>query len=158
MANIQIGLDFSGVKEEIKRIATDKIKAAAQKIADELTLYAKSTILDFYVGYDPVKYKRQHGLFDTGDRYYKNAHGNIYYGGVELHPGSGSYSGWSGGHRVGISADWPSALAIFSGRHGYVEAFPHTISNIPPKMSPPPFDLIQKRRDEIVANINSYVN
>lgn len=158
MAALQIELDFSGVEEEIKRIAVEKLKSAAQKIADELTLYAKSTILDFYIGYDPIKYSRQHGLFDTSTRYYKNAHGNIFYGGVELHPGSGSYSGWSCGHPVGVSADWPSALAVFSGKHGYVEAFPHAISNVPPQMSPSPYELIQKRRDEIINNIDSYVN
>lgn len=157
MGDIKISVDFKGLEKTIEQIAVDKLSGAAKKIADELTKFSEHAILGFYDHYQPIKYKRQGGLSQSYSRVYKNAHGNIFYGGVDLHPGGGSYFGWSGGRRVSVDSEWPSALAIFNGMHGNVEAFSNDAS-IPPRMSPSPFELIEKKRDEILNNIDMYIN
>lgn len=157
MGDINISADFSGIEKEIKKIATEKLKGAASKIADELTKFAEYTILGFYDHYQPIVYKRQGGLSTTYKRIYENKHGNIFYGGVDLHPGSGSYRGWENGGYVSVDPEWPSALAIFNGMHGNVGVLPKA-GSIPPRMSPSPYELIEKKRDEILNQLDYYIN
>lgn len=149
---------IQGLKEALEEIVRERVQKAASKIADELTVEAGFSIVRFYTHYSPIYYRGQGGLSDTYTRYYRNPHNVIYYGGVELHPGSGSYSGWSGGRKVSVGSDFVSALAVFNGMHGNVEAFPHAIKNVPPRMPQSPFELVNKKKDEIINNIDSYVN
>lgn len=157
MSDLKISVDFSGIEAELERIATEKIKGAASKIADDLTKFSEHTILGFYDHYQPKVYKRHGGLSGTYSRFYSNSHGNIFYGGVDLHPGTGTYKGWENGGYVSVDPEWPSALAIFNGMHGNVEVLPKA-GSIPPRMSPSPYELIVKKRDEILNNLDSYVN
>ena len=141
----------------IEDVVKPKIQQAASKIADELTQEAQLAIDDFYGHYSPVRYHRQGGLKDSFTRYYRNAHSTIYHGGVELHPGSGSYHGRVNGERVSVGADWVSALSIFNGMHGNVEAFGKPVF-VPPRMSPTPFERVTKKCDDIVSHIQDYLN
>lgn len=130
---------------------------AASQIADDLTDTARLAMDDFYAHYSPIYYRhRQGGIKNTFKRYYKNPHNSIWTAGVELIPGSGKYTGWHDGHRVTVETDYVSALAVFNGMHGNVEAFPHEIHNIPPRMDESPFKIIENKRDEIVSHIQRY--
>lgn len=146
---------IDGLREALEGILRERVKGAATKIADELTKFAEHSILGFYDHYQPVKYRRQGGLRGSYVRYYRNPHNKIYHGGVEIQPGSGSYTSRSG---LSVSSEWITALAVFNGMHGNVEAFPRIPKTVPPRMTPPPFELIEKKRDEIIGNIDSYIN
>lgn len=150
------GIDLSGVEDALLNILRQKAQKAASKIATELTNEAKLAIEEFYGDYSPVIYKRQGGLKGTYKRYYRNPHGKIYHGGVELIPGTGSYSSVVSGKSVG--SDFISALAVFNGMHGNVEALPFKVNVIPPRMSPTPYEKIRIKKDIILMNIYDYLN
>lgn len=145
------------VMEEQKKEFIKKVACVAKKIADELEEEAETVIEKFYAHYPkPVRYRRQHALFHTHKRYYKNPHNTIFHVGVELFPSDGVYTGHRNGQIVEVEPDWPSALAIFNGMHGNVEEFPHAISNVPPRMSPTPWELLEIKKLRIMDNIQSY--
>lgn len=149
-------VDLSSIKQLLEDMLKERAANAAQKIADDLTKEAKLAIEFFYDSYNPIKYSRQGGLRGTYKRYYKNPHGQIYHGGVELMPGTGNYKSSLTGEPMG--ADFVSALAVFNGMHGNVEAFPFAVKTIPPRMSPSPYEIVEKKRQFILMNIYNYVN
>ena len=151
------GIDISGLRDEIVKIVQTKVQKAASKIADELTQEARNAISDFYNHYpNPVLYKRQGGLNSSYKRFYRNPHGTVYRGGVELMPGSGSYHSCIS--REAVGSDFVSALAIFNGEHGNVQALPYSVNTIPPVMSPSPYEKIEEKRNAILMNIYDYLN
>lgn len=149
-------IDLSGVEEALLNVLRQRAQKAASKIADELTKEAALAIEDFYGSYSPAMYKRQGGLKGTYKRYYRNPHGKIYHGGVELMPGTGSYSSFISGESVG--SDFVSALAVFNGMHGNIEALPFKVKTVPPRMTPSPYEKINTKKDIILMNIYDYLN
>lgn len=149
-------VEITGLQEAINNVAKEKMRNAASKIADELTKFAEHAIIGFYDHYQPKRYKRHGGLSSAFSRYYRNPHNTIYYGGVEILPSKGSYSGWQNHSKISVDPNFISKLSIYFGMHGNVAAFPHPPVNVPPMMHPSPLDLINKKRDEIVDGIDSY--
>lgn len=76
--NNTINLLKSKGQECAKKLAID----AANKLMVEYQRLVK----DYYSEYTPNHYKRVYGLSDPVKKLYKNAHGAIYYGGIELLP------------------------------------------------------------------------
>lgn len=128
-----------------------KVKNATSEIAYELTHEAKSAIIAFYKDYDPLYYRRSYSMRYTYKRFYRNPHGKIYHGGVELvDAGDRKQHGTRDSEYI-FNEVW------MLGRHGRPEEFPHAIHNITPITSPPPWDVVLNKRDEIVKNIQSYL-
>ena len=160
MASLADVLD--GILNEIKAQAPKVLGNAAKQIADEMTDYTHTVVADFYGSYGPHVYQRHGGLNNSFKRYYKNG-STIFYGGVQLLPDSmGSYPSIF----AAKTGKFMSSSAIFDyafmeGRHGNTEMLQVALGmplSIPPVMSPPPIDLVEKKRDAIVGNIESYIH
>ncbi len=161
--------DFESVIENIKkRIEEEAPKAAAaaaQKIATELTQYSTTVMVQFYLSYSPTQYKRSGALgTQTIKRYYRNPHGKIFHGGVELIPNySGSYPSifYKYNNKV-MSPEAIFDLAYEQGKHGNMEALAGVIHShnftIPPIVKPSPKKQIEQKRDDIVRRIDSYIH
>lgn len=82
---IRLGLN----KDTIKYL-----EKQAQKKASELAHEAQQRLTDGYVSfidlyysdYTPQQYVRTHNLYRSYNKFYKNSHGTIFYGGVEVTP------------------------------------------------------------------------
>ena len=84
-------LDFIKVIEsDIKKLSHTLLSSLAHKISDEMTGEYEYVIERFYGEYSPKRYVRHAqrgmnpGLNKTFKKYYKNPHGSIYYGGIEI--------------------------------------------------------------------------
>ena len=70
------------------------LEKQAQKKASELAHEAQQRLIDGYVSfidlyysdYTPQQYVRTHNLYRSYNKFYKNSHGTIFYGGVEVTP------------------------------------------------------------------------
>ena len=159
MASIDAVLD--GIVNDIKAQAPKVLGSAASQIANEMTDYTRTVISDFYGSYGPHVYQRHGGLNNSFKRYYKNG-GTIFHGGVELLPDSmGSYPSIFAKYTgKAMSSSAIFEYAIMQGRHGNTEQLQVALRmplSIPP-VSTPPIELIEKKRDEIVGNIESYIH
>lgn len=72
--------------EYIKRDAQKKSNQLAHEAQEKLTNHYISLIDWFYRDYRPSVYDRTFGLYNSYKKYYKNSHGIIIYGGVEITP------------------------------------------------------------------------
>lgn len=157
-----------GELRDLSRNVEDRLRKkaskAASRIADELTEEARSAIDYFYnVDYpssELVIYKRSDegagSMVKSYTRYRMNKHSHIYHGGVTLiDPGPRENHGKWHGHS--IDSDWLFMEVWLSGRHGRVENFPHA-KKIPPIMSPTPYERVKMKRDEILENLDEYLN
>ena len=81
-------VNISGLKDYLERYAKEVGHLTAADIRDELTDTAFYAIVRFYEDYSPTSYKRHYYNFleKSFRKYYSNAHGTIYRGGVELTP------------------------------------------------------------------------
>lgn len=160
MASLDAVLD--GILADIKAQAPKVLGNAAKQIADEMTEYTGTVIADFYGSYGQHVYQRHGSLNNSYKRYYKNGT-TIFYGGVELLPDS------LGGHpsifvaKTGkvMSSDAIFDYAFMQGMHGNTPMLEVALGiplSIPPVMSPPPITLVEKKRDEIVGRIESYIH
>lgn len=76
-------------KDVIKRLEREAQKKASQlahEAQERLTDQYISLIDWFYVDYVPKAYDRTFGLYNSYKKFYKNSHGTIMYGGVEVTP------------------------------------------------------------------------
>lgn len=69
---------------DFKKFSSIVAKNAAIQTRDILTREYRLSIENFYNAYEPQQYNRGYGLYDSFSPYYKNSHGNIFYGGVYI--------------------------------------------------------------------------
>ena len=80
-----MGLDKNTLKY-LEKQAQKKASELAHEAQEKLTDHYVSLIDWFYVDYQPIAYDRTFGLYDSYKKFYKNSHGTIIYGGVEVTP------------------------------------------------------------------------
>lgn len=136
--------------QDLKTYGTAMCVSLAAQTRDEMYEEAKYAIDSFYGDYDPLYYKRHFYNFENNSfkKYYKNPHGSIVRGGIELTP-----SNLADIYRA--DSEYVFDL-VYSGQHGNAGAFPHQVFNMPPVMSPSPMEILLDKRDSIVTNISNY--
>ncbi len=142
------------LENEIMNYAKAVARKTAGMIRDELTEIAKDAIDAFYSDYDPKFYRRHFYNFKEKSfrKYYSNPHNKVYTGGVELTPNLLDE----------IYSDDADEVfdSVYAGFHGPVG---YSVNDIkgqrhPRRMYPSPMDLILDKREEIIDNIDKYVN
>lgn len=140
------------LKKDLKKYIGNFMSGTAGKIRDDLTAEASQSIIDFYNDYTPIYYHRHYYNFTKNSykKYYVNAHGTIYHGGVKLTPDK----------MADIYQDPVSEVfdAVYSGFHGVSSMFvsPYTFE-VTPVMKPSPIERLYMKRDDIVDNIDRYI-
>lgn len=151
-------IKIEGLEEAILAQAQEKCRKAAAKIRDELYEEGKLAIEEFYNSYNPIYYRRHYYNFynKSFKKYYSNAHGNIYIGGIELTPENLDE----------IYQDPASEVfdTVYAGLHGPAGAItfgysgvnesPRNFSPVPRSSSP--MQRLLDKRDYIVAHIEEY--
>lgn len=80
-----MGLSKGAIKY-LEKQAQKKASELAHEAQDRLTNYYVSLIDWFYLDYQPIEYLREFNLYNSYRKFYKNSHGTIMYGGVEVTP------------------------------------------------------------------------
>lgn len=144
-----VSIDVEALRRDIQRYANNVCRYAASEIADDLTEAAKLAIQAFYDDYTPVKYHRHFWNFRSNAyrRYYSNPHNRIYRGGVELTP-----SEMADIYQRKYSTEEVYGSVMEIGSHG-----PEMYTTVPP-MSKSPIQLIIEKRDDMLKNIDLYVD
>lgn len=70
------------LEKQAKKKASDLAHEAQEKLTDHYI----SLIDWFYLDRQPIAYDRTFGLYNSYKKFYKNSHGTIMYGGVEVTP------------------------------------------------------------------------
>lgn len=145
-------VSWNDVKDEIRQYCKKVLSNVAGQIRDELTQEAQYAIEDFYNDYNPLYYHRHYWNFynNSFKKYYSNPHGVIFRGGVELTP-----QDMSDIYQDPIQEVFDS---VYAGFHGVSSMFvsPKSFS-ITPCMSPSPMKRLLDKRDQIIADIDDYV-
>lgn len=145
-------VSWNDVEDEIRQYCKKVLSNVAGQIRDELTQEAQNAIEDFYNDYNPLYYHRHYWNFynNSFKKYYSNAHGVIFRGGVELTPQNMS----------DIYKEKPEWVfdSVYAGFHGIAGMFvsPKTFT-VTPRMNPSPMEMLLAKRDNIVKNIDTYV-
>lgn len=140
------------IEKELKQYTNQILANTAGQIRDELTEETLCSIEDFYNDYTPLYYKRHYYNFynNSFTKYYSNAHGTIFRGGVQLTPEL----------LDDIYQDSTEEVfdSVFAGFHGVSSMFfnPKSFS-VTPRMTPSPMERILNKRSYIIDNINDYV-
>ena len=143
---------LNALKKDITRYVGSVMSGTAGKIRDDLTEEAALSISDFYADYTPVYYQRHYYNFtkNSFEKYYVNAHGTIYHGGVRLTPDA----------MDDIYQDPVVEVfdSVYAGFHGVSSMFvsPRTFT-VTPVMSPSPMERLYQKREDIVNNIEKYI-
>ena len=156
-------VDISSLKDYLEKYTKEVSRITAGTIRDELTETAFYAIVQFYEDYSPKHYKRHYYNFleKSFRKYYSNAHGNVYRGGVEFTPQLmddiyQSSKGYSSAEVTEQVFD-----TVYAGFHGVssTQIYPQGFAPrfIPHVMSPSPMEIILDRRDEIVDNLQDYI-
>ena len=160
-------IDLSGLETYITEYANNVARTVAGQIRDDLYDEAKLAIEEFYNSYNPKYYRRHYYNFynKSFKKYYSNAHGTIYRGGIELTPENLDsiyraptdlvfetvYAGFHGpadfgyGWGKNLFGSIPNSNSISNGTW---------ISN----GSVVPMKIIEKKRDYIIDHIQQYVD
>lgn len=160
MSNSKV--DVSGLKDYLEKYSKEVGRITAASIRDELTDTAFYAIVQFYEDYSPKSYHRHFYNFleKSFRKYYSNAHGNIFRGGVEFTPQLmddiyQSSKGYSSAQVTEQVFD-----TVYAGFHGVAstQIYPGDSPRyIPPVMRPSPMELIMEKRDEIEDNLDKYI-
>jgi hypothetical protein len=145
-----------GLIKDIERYTLEVRKAVAHKVEDEMEKAHVEAMTRFYRDYTPVRYKRHYYNFNSNvyRRYYKNPHNKIIWGGIEISNEylDRIYRGQLAGQGVVDSTDIVFDLVYLQGMHGN---FPRKDTGVVPQ-SEPPIQILYKKRDDIVKNIQSF--
>lgn len=142
-----------GFEDELRGFTKKLAKTLAYKARDEMTDAARFAIKEFYQDYSPSSYKRhvKNFLHKSFFGYYKNAHGQVAHGGVELtYERLDDIYGWT---PEGVFS------LVYTGQHGNIGMISR-IGNAPaiPIMAPSPIEVIEHRRDDIVADVQKFAD
>lgn len=146
-----ITVDVGNLSGSIRSFCNAIMSNATGKIRDELFEEAQSGVNNFYADYSPSSYHRHYYnlMSNAFEKYYAHA-GDRWYGGIRLTPGSMDDIYYKNSHPVSGSEVFHTAFE--QGWHGPPEYTP-----VPP-MGQPPKEQVERKRDEIVANIQSYID
>lgn len=159
---------WSNIEQELKKFARRTCTAAAGKARDDLYKEARTAILAFYKHYPHPKYyhrhewnfkaKEDHGEGNSFRKFYDDRH-KVVYGGVELTPELLAPVYEACRRNETASGVQEVFDTVFAGFHGPAGMFytPQTFSNIPPRMTPSPRQMLLNKRDEIVKNQKKYI-
>ena len=139
---------MSGIKIEIPDDLREDIKEFGNNIAREIAIRAREELTQcyidaielFYYLYTPEFYRRTWQLRKSYKKYYTNAHGNIFYGGVKITD-----------ERMKETHEDPNYEVLELAIHGW---HGHPAQGI--YTEPTPYDLVMERRDEILRDIQSW--
>lgn len=125
------------LRKDLQRFGNQVAKNIATKSRDELTKEFAWTITNFYTSYAPTQYERNWQLYKAYEKYYQNAHGNIYYGGVRI----------LSDKMQDLYHDSPDEVlsTVLEGFHGRSNRWIQT--------EPAPLEHIIKFRDSLIAGI-----
>lgn len=146
MANIKITDDL---KKDLKKYGELFSVGIATQIRDELTARTAYAIEQFYRNYRPIYYNRHYDNFRKKSfrKFYKNPHGQLIRGGVELTPDR-----MDNIYQHGIDDTFTDVFVL--GYHGpfqvYVSKY---VENRPPVTDPSPWEMIYMERDYILKNV-----
>jgi hypothetical protein len=134
---------------DLKKYLKEVCVGCATFCRDDLTEHTTDAINNFYADYDPLKYSRHFFNFykNSFEKYYKNPHGQIVYGGVLLTP----YN------MQDIYKDEPASHVfdfVYNGFHGVSSA----IHNNPSPMNPAPREEIELRQFFLSSNTEMLKN
>lgn len=131
---------------DLKNYTSVVIKDTAQTVKDELVFATRVAITMFYADYRPLYYSRHYFNFEnySYSPYYKNPHNTIIRGGVVI-----SYEKMKDIYEQPL--EYVFSNVMFGGIHG-------DYSLVHKKLQPSPVERIYKKRDEIISNINRYIN
>lgn len=135
---------ISDLTKYIQRIARNMAKAVSDDMINEYI----TVINRFYSSYEPTKYRRhvergqEPGLLRTYERFYKDPHGTMAYGGIKFSTAE-MYSDYKTG-------EVDTLESFLEGFHG--PRYAHIEFNIMP------YDHMVKYRDLIAHNIQQYVD
>lgn len=155
-------VDISNLKEYLEKYSKEIGRITAAGIRDELTETAFYAIVQFYEDYSPKSYQRHYYNFleKSFRKYYSNAHGNIFRGGVEFTPQLMDDIYQSSKSYTSAQVTEQVFDTVYAGFHGvastqiYAGDAPRYI---PPVMKPSPMELVVTKRDEIEANLDKYI-
>ena len=149
MAKNKIHID-NDLIQDLKKYSSSICVSLATKVRDEMHKEAQYAIEEFYNDYEPIYYKRHYYNFrkNSFKKYYKNPHNSIVRGGIELTP-------YAMDDLYRAEKEYVFDL-VYLGYHGHVQSFPHAISNVPPRMKPSPYDILLRKRRDLIKNISDY--
>lgn len=128
------------LSDEIQQLGNNVAKEIAIRAREELTQCYIDSIELFYNSYQPEQYQRTWQLRNSYQKYYTNAHGNIFYGGVKITD-----------TRMKETHQAPNYEVLNLAIHGW---HGHPSENI--YTEPTPYDLVFDYRDKILNNIKSW--
>ena len=130
---------------DLKKYTEQVCVGMATFTRDDLTDTALRAMANFYGDYTPRFYKRHYYNFmdNSFEKYYRNPHGSIVRGGVEL-----TYEDMENIYSDPVNEVFDM---VYSGFHG-----PISVKNESVPRSTPPKEEIETYRDYLVSNINQY--
>ena len=128
------------LRDDIQKLGSNVAKEIAIHAREELTMAYIGAIDTFYHSYAPLYYDRRWTLFDSYQKYYTNAHGTIFYGGVKITDVD-----------MGDLHQNPDNEVLDLALHGW---HGHPARGI--YREPRPIDLIYQYRDDVLKNIQSW--
>ena len=142
---------WAEIKSDLKKYLGAYLSGTAGKIRDELTQEAHDAIELFYASYTPVSYRRHYYNFRTKsfEKYYSNAHGTVFRGGVTLTPDK----------MDDIYQDPTLEVfdSVYAGFHGVAAMFVSPKSFfVTPHMDPSPIEMIYAKQRYISRHIEEY--
>lgn len=159
-------IDLSGLEAYIIEYASNVARSVAGQIRDDLFDEAKLAIEAFYNSYSPKYYRRHYYNFynKSFKKYYSNAHGTIYRGGIELTP-----ENLDSIYRASTDLVFDTVYAGLHGPADFGVGWGRThddLKNFSPMGtgegisggSAVPMEMIEKKRDYIVDHIQAYVD
>lgn len=145
---IEISID-EGLFQDLDKYSKAIAKECAVSVRDELYFTMQSAMAYFYGQYSPIRYKRTGNMGKSYKKYYRNPHGSIYYGGVQIDPGFID-------HVYEIDKETVFDYVIFRGIHGYPN---QKVGGVPiPRMLPTPIDRVLQRKADIQSNLGTIVS
>lgn len=153
------GIDLSGLEKTLMEYGNERLRQTAGKIRDTLYEEGKLAIEEFYNSYNPVFYRRHYYNFynKSFKKYYSNAHGTVYRGGIELTP-----QNMDSIYQDPVEEVFDTVYAGLHGPAGAITTGYASIGGIPRNFSPvhrtnSPMERLLKKRDEIIDNLGDYL-
>lgn len=137
------------LKTDIQNLGNEVAKQIAIMSRDGLSECYENAIEYFYSSYSPIYYirnvyKGRFALYSTYKKYYTNAHGNIFYGGIRISP-----------NYIPEMHDAPNQVVLnlsLDGWHGVVTGDPM----IDIHSTPTPWDFIDDYKLYVLDNIQKW--
>lgn len=140
--------------EDMQKYGNDIAKYIATYTRDTLYNNYMEIMKDFYDDYSPKSYHRTYQMKKNSyKKYYRNSHGNTYYGGIQLTPDDISPNNYTHvSKKTGKIYGMPNEVIFnwvtFGGFHGSPTTFAY-------KTSPSPYNKIITTRDEILHEVTT---